>query len=372
MAEQPVKMLKFIALNCILLVSAPSVRASPMEDATQEVMAKLKQESYNLNIRPSVDGGPTQVKLQAYIRDISVDDAKMEADIVLTFRMAWNDHRLAFSTARMNYVNILEPHLAWLPDAFFKNAITTQLEAIYPESYLRVFQDGHIIYSTRMTLKQRCPMNLVSFPHDSQSCVIRIASYGYTAADVNFTMSSQEVQIADNLNVEKFTLEGVETSYCTSKTTTGEYSCAQININLSRKFASYLLEWYVPVFLLITVAWFSFLIPADQFLARLLLTLIPLITLSSFNNVFRQSLASVNYTRALDVFTGVSTVCIFASLVHVIVCYLRGGGESDAGRDGLSGSTKRAALMKYLPLIIHVCCYVFFLFIYFVVYSFTG
>lgn len=28
-----------------------------MEDATREVMAKLKQESYNLNIRPSVDGG---------------------------------------------------------------------------------------------------------------------------------------------------------------------------------------------------------------------------------------------------------------------------------------------------------------------------
>lgn len=35
----------------------PSVRASPMEDATQEVMAKLQQESYNRNIRPSVDGG---------------------------------------------------------------------------------------------------------------------------------------------------------------------------------------------------------------------------------------------------------------------------------------------------------------------------
>lgn len=45
---------------------------------------------------------------------------------------------------------------------------------------------------------------------------------GYTAADVNFTMSSNEVKIADNLSVERFTLGGVETSYCTSKTSTGE------------------------------------------------------------------------------------------------------------------------------------------------------
>ncbi|XP_042860162.1 glutamate-gated chloride channel-like [Penaeus japonicus] len=364
-------MRKLFALTCLLLLAAPSVRASAIEDATQEVMTKLKQQSYNPNVRPSQDGGPTQVKLQAYIRDISVDDKKMEADIVLTFRMAWHDYRLAFSTRSVSYVNILEPHLAWLPDAFFKNAITTQLEAIYPESYLRVFESGDIIYSTRMILKQRCPMNMASFPHDSQACVIRIASYGYTADDVNFTMTSDEVRIANNLNIERFILENIETSYCSSKTNTGEYSCAQISILLSRIFSTYLTEWYFPTFLLVIVAWFSFAIPEDQFLARLLLTLIPLITLSSFMNVFRKSLASVNYTRALDVFTGISTLSLLASLVHVIVCYVRGGGEAGAGRDNLGGNTKKAKVMKYLPLVIHVCCYLLFLFVYFLVYNFA-
>lgn len=382
-------------LAIFLLASAFSVRtvkANAEAEATQMVIQKLEDPSYNPNVRPSVNGGATDVKVQTYIREIDVDDENMKSDIDLTFRMIWTDSRLTYNVQGVGYVNILKPHLAWLPDAFFKNAITTQLESVYPESYLRVFPNGRLIYSTRLALKQNCPMDFSRFPHDTQTCNVQIASYGYTADEVNFTADEDAIQIGKNLHVEKFHMENLNDdifSSCNTRTATGEYSCVQISFKLRRAFGTYLLEWYLPAVFLVIVAYFAFLIPTEQFLARLLLTLIPLISLASFSNVFRQSLASVPYVRALDIFTGISLIVIFAMLVYVIVCYIRGGQKGEGAERGgsdeetakdvseepsafrrlLGKVAKRAELFSRCVLI---GFYVFFLFVYFAAYCGTG
>ncbi|XP_042860157.1 glutamate-gated chloride channel-like [Penaeus japonicus] len=392
-------MSRFLILTLCCLATSLRVGAANAElegQATEMVLEKLNDKGhYNPAVRPSVDGGATEVKVQMYIREIDVDDENMKADFDLTFRMVWNDPRLTYDAPGVSYVNILTPHLAWLPDAFFKNAITTQLESVYPESYLRVFPDGRLIYSTRLSLKQNCPMNFARFPHDTQECKIQVASYGYTAAEVTFIFD-EEVQIGKNLHVEKFHMENLGDnmfSYCNTKTATGEYSCVQIGINLRRAFATYLLDWYLPVIFLVIVAYFSFLIPGDQFLARLLLTLIPLISLASFSYSFRQSLALVPYARALDIFTGISLTVLFATLVHVIVCYVKGGQQKGdaAAEEARSGSDEETAkelseepsafrrtmnkVMKraeFLSRCVLVGFYVFFLFVYFAAYCGTG
>lgn len=388
-------MWKLPAVTLFVLATSLSVGAeAPEGQATQIVLEKLRdKENYNSAVRPSPHGDPTEVKVQMYIREIDVDDANMKADFDLTFRMVWNDPRLTYDGAGVSYVNILTPHLAWLPDAFFKYAITTQLESVYPESYLRVYPNGRLIYSTRLSLKQNCPMNFARFPHDTQDCKIQVASYGYTASEVFFTFD-EEVQIGKDLHVEKFHMENIKEnmfSYCNTKTATGEYSCVQIAISIRRAFGTYLLEWYLPVIFLVIVAYFSFLIPGDQFLARLLLTLIPLISLASFSYSFRQSLALVPYVRALDIFTGISLIVIFATLVYVIACYIKGGqkcnvaadearapdeeapkelsDEPSALRRAINKLTKRA---EFLSRCILVGFYVFFLFVYFAAYCGTG
>ncbi|XP_037784264.1 glutamate-gated chloride channel-like isoform X1 [Penaeus monodon] len=377
-------------------LSAGAANGAPEGQATEMVLEMLRdQENYNSAVRPSVNGGATEVKVQMYIREIDVDDTNMKAEFDLTFRMVWNDPRLTYDAPGVSYVNILTPHLAWLPDAFFKNAITTQLESVYPESYLRVYPNGRLIYSTRLSLKQNCPMNFARFPHDTQDCKIQVASYGYTADEV-FFIFDEEVQIGKDLHVEKFHMENIGDnmfSYCTTKTATGEYSCVQITISIRRAFGTYLLEWYLPVIFLVFVAYFAFLIPGDQFLARLLLTLIPLISLASFSYSFRQSLALVPYARALDIFTGISLIVIFATLVHVIMCYIKGGQKCNVAADEAQrgGSDEEAPkelseepsafrramnkVMKraeFLSRCILVGFYVFFLFVYFAAYCGTG
>ena len=72
---------------------------------------------------------------------------------------------------------------------------------IQPNLYVRVFPDGDVLYSIRVSficdafkpdqlfssqvsLTLACPMNLKLFPLDTQTCHLTIASYGWTAADL--------------------------------------------------------------------------------------------------------------------------------------------------------------------------------------------
>ncbi|XP_071536830.1 glutamate-gated chloride channel-like isoform X1 [Panulirus ornatus] len=386
---------RHLALAILLFAGTSGVLAQeepPTTSANREVLDILSDpELYNRAIRPSADGAPTTVQLQMYVRDIDIDDVTMGTTFDATFRMIWTDYRLAYEAKGVQYVTVLDPTLAWLPDAFFKLAKMTQYKSVHPESYLRVFPDGRLIYSTRISLHQSCPMDLARFPHDVQTCYIRIASYGYTTEDLVFEMaSSSGVTFGKQLHSNRFSIQKTMTDHCDSKTSTGDYSCMEVSMTVRREFGTYLLEWYLPTIFLVIVAWFGFLIPAGQFLARLLLTLIPLITIASFYNVYKESLASVPYIRAIDIFTAISLIVIFGTLVHIIVCQIRGSNapeekKSDSPEDGegkVTSEEETSGFRRLLKQVIQkasfisrallVGVYCFFLFVYFVAYCGTG
>ncbi|XP_066951349.1 glutamate-gated chloride channel-like isoform X1 [Macrobrachium rosenbergii] len=357
----------------------------------QKVLSKLEQS--DPQVRPSVNNEPTTAKVQAYVRNMDVDDVDMKITLDMTFRMRWNDHRLAFDVPDVNNVVVLNPKMAWLPDAFFKNAFTTQYKSVHPENYLRVYPDGNVTYSTRLSVALSCPMNLVRFPHDTQECQMQIASYGYTTKDLILVWREETpTEISQFLHGGRFSLDRFDTGYCNSRTSTGDYSCVSVSVVIRRDFGAYLLEWYLPTIFLIGVAWFSFFIPFEQFLGRLLLTLIPLISLASFTNTFTKGLASVPYIKAFDIFTGFSLCVIFLTLVHVVVCYIKGlksnynvtEGKSDDPEEGAknveveetSGFKKVLQKAKgkaeFLSRTFLVGFYIAFLFVYFAAYCGTG
>ena len=45
-----------------------------------------------------------------------------------------------------------------------------------PNKLMRIFPDGKVLYSQRLTLKLDCPMKLQKFPIDNQTCTINIGS----------------------------------------------------------------------------------------------------------------------------------------------------------------------------------------------------
>ncbi|XP_050692402.1 glutamate-gated chloride channel-like [Eriocheir sinensis] len=387
----------FLLTLLLLLVASEGLEATAAEDrATKEISNKLHGGDYDKMIRPPGTGGTT-VSLQVYFRDIDIDDIKMKANFDITFRMLWNDTRLAYNDMPglegVSYVSLLDPYPLWLPDAFFKNAKVTQYSSIHPEQYLRVYPDGHIVFSTRIKLQNSCPMNLRRFPHDTQVCDIKIASYGYTTKDIKLLLPrTKAVTFGSDIHADRFKFEKSYVDTCNSITSTGEYSCVQVSMKIRRHFGSYLIESYIPTMFLVVVAWFSFLIPTKQFLGRILLTLIPLIALASFSSNYKKSLASVPYATAMDTFNGISLCVIFLTLVYVILCHVYDnkkeegeekpaasaedgevakGGEAEGGwmRRLARRARKRA---NYLSRVLLVSGYSFFLFVYFVAFCGTG
>lgn len=386
---------------CLLLLALASTAwaNTPLTRTTEKLLEKLRKapEGYDPAVRPTRrDGDTTMVQVQTFFRDIEIDDVTMEANFDITFRMIWKDHRLTYvpDSRDVTYVTVLDADLVWLPDAFFKNALVTQRSTIHPETFMRIYPSGRIVYSTRVSLRQSCPMNLARFPHDLQTCTVMIASYGYTMDNIKFEFAgSDSISIAADIHAARFTLDKFSSGSCNSNTSTGSYSCVQVAMSIRRVFGSYLIDWYFPTMFLVVVAWFSFLVPAEMFLGRLLLTLIPLITLASFCNSYKESLASVAYIRALDIFTGISLTVVFFTLVYVIVCQVKGskkktGGDDEAGNvedgevksspsggeaTGVRGLMRRVQQRgQYFSRLAIISVYVLFLFLYFVAYCGTG
>ncbi|EPB78621.1 hypothetical protein ANCCEY_02259 [Ancylostoma ceylanicum] len=74
---------------------------------------------------------------------------------------------------------------------------------------------------------------------DVQTCLIDLASYAYTDNDIEYRWKETDpVQLKDGLNssLPSFQLNKVSTTYCTSKTNTGTYSCLRTVLELRRQF----------------------------------------------------------------------------------------------------------------------------------------
>ncbi|XP_032665165.1 glutamate-gated chloride channel isoform X3 [Odontomachus brunneus] len=279
---------------------------------------------YDARIRPSGENGtdgPTNVKVNIFLRSISkIDDYNMEYSVQLTFREQWLDERLRFNDfgGRLKYLTLTEANRVWMPDLFFSNEKEGHFHnIIMPNVYIRIFPNGSVLYSIRISLTLSCPMNLKLYPLDRQVCSLRMASYGWTTNDLVFLWKEGDpVQVVKNLHLPRFTLEKFLTDYCNSKTNTGEYSCLKVDLLFKREFSYYLIQIYIPCCMLVIVSWVSFWLDQSAVPARVSLGVTTLLTMATQTSGINASLPPVSYTKAIDVWTGVCLTFVFGALLE--------------------------------------------------------
>ncbi|XP_043068266.2 glutamate-gated chloride channel isoform X6 [Drosophila bipectinata] len=279
---------------------------------------------YDARIRPSgINGtdGPAIVRINLFVRSImTISDIKMEYSVQLTFREQWTDERLKFDDiqGRLKYLTLTEANRVWMPDLFFSNEKEGHFHnIIMPNVYIRIFPNGSVLYSIRISLTLACPMNLKLYPLDRQICSLRMASYGWTTNDLVFLWKEGDpVQVVKNLHLPRFTLEKFLTDYCNSKTNTGEYSCLKVDLLFKREFSYYLIQIYIPCCMLVIVSWVSFWLDQGAVPARVSLGVTTLLTMATQTSGINASLPPVSYTKAIDVWTGVCLTFVFGALLE--------------------------------------------------------
>uniref|UniRef100_T1E1T2 Gamma-aminobutyric acid receptor subunit beta n=1 Tax=Cupiennius salei TaxID=6928 RepID=T1E1T2_CUPSA len=278
--------------------------------------------NYDKRVRPYGKNGtgPVVVEINTFVRSLNdLDDVKMVYTAQLTFRQKWQDDRLKYEKQGLEFVTLTSADRMWIPDLFFSNEMRGHFHKILtPNNLVRIYPDGHVLYSTRVSLELFCPMNLKNYPMDKQECDIKAASYGYTTNDIVFEWKPMDpVQLAKKLYLPKFSLNDFRADYCTSKTNTGEYSCVVLKLHFSREFTFYLLQAFMPTMSLVILSWITFWLHPRSVATRLGIWIGVLLSLIIVTTSVAESGPRVSYIKAIDVWMGTCICFIFCVLIEM-------------------------------------------------------
>ncbi|XP_067903130.1 glycine receptor subunit alpha-4-like [Heterodontus francisci] len=303
-------------------IKSSSKTSSPLSpsDFLDKLMGKTS--GYDARIRPNFKGPPVNVTCNIFINSFgSVTETTMDYRLNVFLRQQWNDPRLAYSEYPDGSLD-LDPSMLdsiWKPDLFFANEKGANFHEVTTDNkLLRIFKNGNVLYSIRLTLILSCPMDLKNFPMDVQTCALQLESFGYTMNDLIFKWLEEEsVQVAEGLTLPQFILnDEKDLGYCTKYYNTGTFTCIEVKFHLERQMGYYLIQMYIPSLLIVILSWVSFWINMDAAPARVGLGITTVLTMTTQSSGSRASLPKVSYVKAIDIWMAVCLLYVFAALLE--------------------------------------------------------
>ncbi|XP_072173895.1 glycine receptor subunit alpha-3-like [Diadema setosum] len=275
-------------------------------------------DSYNKKIRPFDEGPPVDIKLGVYIESLgAIREATMEFSLTMYFREEWVDPRLAHNKTEPVFYVASAGDILWSPDLFFlyeKNG--REHDVTLPNVVIKVFPDGWVFRSTRLSITAACYMDLHRFPFDAQICTLNAMSYSYPITHLQLYIGDDDVDVEPGLSIPSFKMTKIETKNITVPYSTGNFSLAVVQFHFQRQMQSFLLTVYIPSILLVTVAWLSFCIDAQAAPARVSLGITTVLTITTMTAGIQESLPVVTYAKAIDIWLAACLVFVFVALLE--------------------------------------------------------
>ncbi|XP_055952516.1 glycine receptor subunit alpha-2-like [Argiope bruennichi] len=282
-------------------------------------------EEYDNLQPPKEDGKPTIVRFHVTVLSIdSIDEGSMTyvADIFMS--QSWKDNRLHLPenmTSKYRLLPISWLKKMWRPDSFFKNAkrVTFQ-EMTIPNHYIWLYSDKTILYMVKLTLELSCAMKFEAYPHDTQTCSMKMESLSYTTDDLVFDWESEVPLVVEPaIELPQHILVDTKLGDCMQEYSTGNFTCIEVLFTLERRLGYYLFHTYIPTCLIVIMSWISFWIRADAVPARVTLCVTSLLTLATQHAQSQKSLPPVSYIKAIDIFMSTCTLFVFSSLMEYAI-----------------------------------------------------
>ncbi|XP_053211730.1 glycine receptor subunit alpha-1-like isoform X2 [Panonychus citri] len=244
------------------------------------------------------------------------------ADIFIS--QSWKDHRLKIpdelTNTSSNYRLLPLKWLdyMWRPDSFFKNAKQVKFqEMTIPNHYIWLYSDKRILYMVKLTLLLSCAMKFQSYPHDTQTCELKIESLSYTTDDLIFDWETDSPLVVEPaIELPQHELVDYKLADCSQMYSSGNFTCVEVVFTLKRRLGYYIFHTYIPTCLIVIMSWISFWIKPEAVPARVTLCVTSLLTLSTQHAQSQKSLPPVSYIKAIDIFMSYCTIFVFASLME--------------------------------------------------------
>ncbi|XP_061211060.1 gamma-aminobutyric acid receptor subunit rho-3 isoform X3 [Neopsephotus bourkii] len=243
----------------------------------------LHIEDHDFALRPGFGGSPIPVGIDVQVESIdSISEVDMDFTMTLYLRHYWKDERLSFHSNKnksMTFDGRLIKKI-WVPDIFFVHSKRSFIHDTTVENVmLRVYPDGNVLFSLRITVSAMCFMDFSRFPLDTQNCSLELESCWYNRLFINFA--------------------------------------------LRRHIFFFVLQSYFPAMLMVMLSWVSFWIDRRAVPARVSLGITTVLTMSTIMTGVSASMPQVSYIKAVDVYLWTSFLFVFLSVIeYAAVNYL--------------------------------------------------
>ncbi|XP_043241109.1 gamma-aminobutyric acid receptor alpha-like [Amphibalanus amphitrite] len=248
-----------------------------------------------------------------------ISESELTYSMDCFFRQTWVDRRLAFrGEKQVLSLSISMLGKIWKPDTYFFNGRESHLHTItVPNKFVRLYQDGRVLYSSRLTITANCPMDLHNFPMDTQHCPLMLGSFAYTEQDVTYKWNSaRSVVISGDMKLSQFDLIKAPTNDFIFSRKQGNFSMLRASFHLQRHMGNFMIQVYGPCVLLVVLSWVSFWLNREATSDRISLGVTTVLTMTFLGLEARTDLPKVPYTTALDLFLWLSYGFIFATIIE--------------------------------------------------------
>ncbi|XP_075254238.1 gamma-aminobutyric acid receptor subunit alpha-5-like [Convolutriloba macropyga] len=265
------------------------------------------------------------------------------------FRHFWTDKRLAFQNHTLFDVYKTNPdevselilnsimlEKVWKPDTFFRgNGLNSHIHDITrPNQLFRLRNNGYIIFSTRLTVSAKCPMDFSRYPMDSQNCLVEFGSFGYHEDEILYTWTTEDpknppINIMSESKLSQFNFLGFKPTSRSASFSSGNYSILAVNFQFKRNIGYFVMQTYMPCMMIVVLSWVAFWINREAAPARISLGITTVLTMTTFAISSRQQIPKVSYPSAMDWFVLMCYLFVFLALVeYAAVNYFTKRGEA--------------------------------------------
>jgi hypothetical protein len=253
-----------MAVLSVLDVSHVYVHCATIAEVTDLTTTLLT--GYRKEVRPASDHTvPTVVNITLNLVTIqSLEEVTGKFSIVAIFDMAWWDDRLKWDPTKYgNVINIyMEGANIWVPPLINTTPYDKASAPITDSDiHIRVYSNGLSLWSIGSFVISTCSINVKYYPFDIQTCLIRLAPWGYGRAEIFL-----------NSLLPEFTLPYYNPSgeWSISKTKaenggdTNPFSSVEFSIELERRSTFMVINVILPIIFMACLNCLVFVLPAES------------------------------------------------------------------------------------------------------------
>ena len=231
----------------------------------------------------------------------------------------WNDPRLSNTHPIELAVPPAVTAKLWLPDTYFVNSKKAAHHKITTENTLvSIKPDGTVTHTSRISLRASCPMDFRLYPVDKQNCDLLIESFGMQSEDLVYVWESKlyrwtlPLSVWDHDKNEQRDLADISITEQFTAYPLGNFSTLRATFAITRYLDYYFLHLYSPCAIVVILSWVSFFIPKERVGARIKLSIVATLTITTLLNQLSKVLPQVSYVKLVDWYLIVSSLFVYA------------------------------------------------------------